>query len=61
MVLDKYVNDKTFAQIFNSIICYIDDVPSLNNTRFGAMYIHRIYSNELEEQPSPVETPIHGT
>ena len=42
-------DDKTFAQIFNSIICYIDDVPSLNNTRFGD-YIHRIYSNELEVQ-----------
>jgi hypothetical protein len=42
-------DDKKFAQIFNSIICYIDDVPSLNNTRFGD-YLHRIYPNELEVQ-----------
>jgi hypothetical protein len=40
-------DDKKFAQIFNSIICYIDDVPSLNNIRFGD-YLHRIYPNELE-------------
>jgi hypothetical protein len=28
---------------------YIDDVMSLNNSRFGD-YLHRIYPNELEEK-----------
>jgi hypothetical protein len=35
------------AQIFNCSFRYIDDVLSLNNSRFGD-YLHRIYLNELE-------------
>jgi len=35
------------AQIFNCSFRYIDDVLSLNNSRFGDN-LHRIYLNELE-------------
>jgi hypothetical protein len=39
--------DKKLVQTFNSNIRYIDDVLSLNNSRF-ADYLHRIYPNEHE-------------
>jgi hypothetical protein len=39
--------DRKLAQTFNSSFCYIDDVLSLNNSRFGD-YLHRIYPNELQ-------------
>ena len=39
--------DRKLAQTFNSSFRYIDDVLSLNNSRFGD-YLHRIYPNELE-------------
>ena len=35
------------TQTFNSSFRYINDVPSLNNSRFGD-YLHHIYPNELE-------------
>jgi hypothetical protein len=38
--------DRKFAQIFFSF-CYIDDVLSLNNTRFTD-YLHHLYPNGLE-------------
>ena len=39
--------DRKLAQTFKSSICYIADVLSLNNSRFGD-YLHRIYPTELE-------------
>ena len=39
--------DRKLAQVFNSIFCYIDDVLSLHNSRFGD-YLHLIDPNELE-------------
>jgi hypothetical protein len=39
--------DKKLVQTFNSNIRYIDDVLSLNNSRF-ADYLPRIYPNEHE-------------
>ena len=39
--------DKKLAKSFNFSFRYIDDVLSLNNSRFGD-YIHLIYPNELE-------------
>ena len=39
--------DRKSAQTFNSSFRYIDDVLSLNNSRFGD-YEHRIYPNEHE-------------
>jgi hypothetical protein len=39
--------DRKSAQTFNSSFRYIDDVLSLNNSRFGD-YKHRIYPNEHE-------------
>jgi hypothetical protein len=39
--------DRKFAQIFNFGFPYIDDVLSLNNSRF-AEYLHHIYPNGLE-------------
>ena len=39
--------DRKFAQIFNFSFPYIDDVLSLNNSRF-AEYLHHIYQNGLE-------------
>jgi len=38
---------RKLAQTFNSSFHYIDDVLSLNNSRFGD-YLHRIYPNELK-------------
>ena len=40
-------NDKKLAQSFNFTFRYIDDVLSLNNSKFGD-YVDRIYPNELE-------------
>ena len=39
--------DRKLAQTFNSSFFYIDDVQSLNNSRFGD-YLHFVYPNELE-------------
>ena len=39
--------DRKLAQTFNSSFCYIVNVLSLNNSRFGD-YLHRIYPSELE-------------
>ena len=39
--------DRKLPQIFNSSFCYIDDVLSLNNTRF-CDYLHHFYLNDLE-------------
>ena len=39
--------DRKLAQTFISSFRYIDEVVSLNNSRFGD-YLHRIYPNELE-------------
>jgi hypothetical protein len=39
--------DRKLAQIFNSNFRCIDDVLSLNNSRFGD-YLHLIYPSELE-------------
>ena len=39
--------DRKLSQTINSSFHYIDDVLSLNNSRFGD-YLHRIYLNELE-------------
>ena len=39
--------DRTLAQAFNSIFCYIDDVLSLSNSRFGD-HLHRIYAMSLK-------------
>jgi hypothetical protein len=40
-------NDKNLARSFNFTFRYIDDVPSLNNSKFGDS-VDRIYSIELE-------------
>ena len=40
-------NDRKLAQTFNSSFRYIDDVLSLNHSRFDD-YLHRIYPNEFE-------------
>jgi len=40
-------NEKKLAQSFNFTFRYIDDVLSLNNSRFGD-FVDRIYSFELE-------------
>jgi hypothetical protein len=40
-------NEKKLARSFNFTFCYIDDVLSLNNTRFGD-FVDRIYPIELE-------------
>ena len=42
----KY-KDRELAHTFNSSFRYIDDVLSLNNSRFGD-YLHHIYPNELK-------------
>ena len=39
--------DRKLAQTFNFSICYIYDVLSLKNSRFGD-YLHHSYPNELE-------------
>ena len=39
--------DRKLVQNFNSSFRYIDDILSLNNSRFGD-YLHRIYPHELE-------------
>jgi hypothetical protein len=39
--------DRKLDQTFNSSFRYIDDVLSLNNSRFGE-YLHRIYQNGLK-------------
>jgi hypothetical protein len=39
--------DRTLTQTFNSSFRYIDDVLTLNNSRF-CDYLHRIFPNELE-------------
>jgi hypothetical protein len=39
--------DRKLFQTFNSSFRYIDDVLSLNNSRFGN-YLHLIYPNTLE-------------
>jgi hypothetical protein len=39
--------DRKLFQTFNSSFRYIDDVLSLNNSRFGN-YLHLIYPNKLE-------------
>jgi hypothetical protein len=39
--------NKKITQTSTSRFRYIDDVLSLNNSRFGD-YLHRIYLNELE-------------
>ena len=41
--------DRKLAQTFNSSFCYIDDILSLNNSRFGD-YLHHIYPNEVQVQ-----------
>ena len=40
--------DGKLAQTFNSNFRYIDDVLSLNNSRFGDYYLYRIYPNWLD-------------
>ena len=40
-------NEKKLARSFNFMFCYIDDVISLNNSRFGD-FVDRIYPIELE-------------
>jgi hypothetical protein len=40
-------NEKKLTRSFNFTFCYIDDVLSLNNTRFGD-FVDRIYPIELE-------------
>jgi hypothetical protein len=40
-------NEKKLARSFNSTFRYIDDVLSLNNTRFGD-FADRMYPTELE-------------
>ena len=40
-------NEKKLARSFNFTFCYIDDVLSLNNSRFGD-FVDRIYPIELE-------------
>jgi hypothetical protein len=40
-------NENRLAQSFNFTFCYIDDVRSLNNSRFGN-FVDRIYPIELE-------------
>jgi hypothetical protein len=40
-------NKKKLARSFNFTFCYIDDVLSLNNSRFGE-FVDRLYPIELE-------------
>jgi hypothetical protein len=40
-------NEKKLARSFNFTVRYLDDVLSLNNSRFGD-FVDRIYSIELE-------------
>ena len=40
-------NEKKLAQSFNFTFRYIDDVHSLNNSKFGD-FVHRIYPIELQ-------------
>jgi hypothetical protein len=47
--------DRKLAQTFNSSFRYIDDVLSLNISRFG-VYLHRIYPNGIEAK-STTDTP----
>jgi hypothetical protein len=42
-------NEKKLARSFNFMFCYIDDVLSLNNFRFGN-FVDRIYPIELEKK-----------
>ena len=44
-------NEKKLARSFNFTFCYIDDVLSLNNSRFGD-FVDRIYPIELEIKDS---------
>jgi hypothetical protein len=45
--LDRGFSRKTKRSSFNFTFCYIDDVLSLNNFRFGD-FVDRIYPIELE-------------
>jgi hypothetical protein len=47
MVLNATFNEKKLARSFNFTFRYIDDVLSLNNSRFGD-FVDRIYPIELE-------------
>jgi hypothetical protein len=49
--------DRKLAQTFKSSFRYIDDVLSLNNSRF-CDYLHRIYPNELEKR---IQLTLHLT
>jgi hypothetical protein len=40
-------NEKKLARSFNFMFCYLDDVLSLSNSRFGD-FVDRIYPIELE-------------
>jgi hypothetical protein len=46
-LLDIFFIEKKLAQSFNYMFHYIDDVLSLNNSRFGD-FVDRIYPIELE-------------
>ena len=48
-------NEQKLARSFNLTFSYIDDVLSLNNSKFGN-YVHRIYPTELEIKDTPDTT-----
>jgi hypothetical protein len=48
-------NEKKLARSFNFTFHYIDDVLSLNNSRFGD-FVDRIYPKRIKEQVSEKST-----
>jgi hypothetical protein len=52
-------NEKKLARFFNFTFCYIDDVLSLNNSRFSD-FVDRIYPIELEIKDT-TETDISAS
>ena len=54
-------NEKKLAQSFNFTFCYIDDVLSLNNSRFGD-FVDGIYPIELEiKDTTDTDKPVSYT
>jgi hypothetical protein len=53
-------NEKKLARSFNSTFRYIDDVLSLNNSRFGDIVDH-IYPIELEIKDTAIQIGLRHT
>ena len=53
-------NEKKPARSFNFTFCYVDDVLSLNNSRFGD-FVDRIYPIEFEKRIPQIQIGLLHT